>query len=63
MKEAEKVSREFSLKTIVKFTQLCSKFPTTAFLNFACDWLALDGDISFGRLTSPNIWRYIPIES
>ena len=23
--------------TIVKFTQLCSKFPPTAFLNFACD--------------------------
>ena len=23
--------------TIVKFTQLCSKFPPTALLNFACD--------------------------
>ena len=48
--------------TIVKFTQLCSKFPPTALLNFACDWLALDRDISFGWLTSP-VWRYIPIES
>ena len=38
--------------TIVKFTQLCSKFLPTALLNFACDWLALDTDISFGRLTS-----------
>ena len=41
--------------TIVKFTQLCSKFPPTAPLNFALDWLALDRDISFGRLTSPNV--------
>ena len=41
--------------TIVKFTQLCSKFPPTALLNFACDWLALDRDISFGRLTTPNV--------
>ena len=41
--------------TIVKFTQLCSKFPPIALLNFACDWLALDKDISFGRLTSPNV--------
>ena len=38
--------------TIVKFTQLCSKFLPTVFLNFACDWLALDRDMSFGRLTS-----------
>ena len=38
--------------TIVKFAQLCSKFPPTALLNFACDWLALDRDILFGRLTS-----------
>ena len=41
--------------TIVKFTQLCSKFPPTALLNFACDWLALDRDILFGRLTSPSV--------
>ena len=40
---------------IVKFTQLCSKFQPTALLNFACDWLALDRDISFGPLTSPNV--------
>ena len=40
--------------TIVKFTQLWSKFPPTALLNFACDWLALDTDI-FGRLTSSNV--------
>ena len=40
---------------IVKSTQLCSKFTPTAFLNFACDWLALDRDISFGRLISPNV--------
>ena len=40
---------------IVKFTQLYSKFPPTALLNFACDWLALDRDISFGQLTSPNV--------
>ena len=32
--------------TIVKFTELCSKFPPTALLNFACDWLALDRDIT-----------------
>ena len=51
------------MECIVKFTQLCSKFPSTAPLNFACDWLALDRDISFGRLTNPNVWRYIPIES
>ena len=49
--------------TIVRFTQLCSKFPPTALLNFACVWLALDMDISFGRLTSPSVWSYIPIES
>ena len=42
-------------RTVVIFTQLCSKFPPTALLNFACDWLALDRDISFGRLTSPNV--------
>ena len=41
--------------TILRFTQLCSKFLPTALLNFACDWLALDRDISFGRLTSPNM--------
>ena len=46
--------------TIVKFIQLCSKFPPTAFLNFACDWLALDGDISFGRLTSPQCVTLYP---
>ena len=40
---------------IVKFTQLCSKFPPTVLLNFACDWLALDRDISFGQLTSPSV--------
>ena len=40
------------------------QIPTpTALLNFACDWLALDEDISFGWLTSPNVWRYIPIKS
>ena len=39
--------------TIVKFTQLCSKFLPTALLKFACDLLALDRDISFRRLTSP----------
>ena len=50
-------------QTIVRFTQLCSKFPPTALLNFACDWLALDRDISFGRLTSPNVRCYIPIEN
>ena len=49
--------------TMVKFTQLCSKFPLAALLNFACDWLALDRDISFGQLTSPNVWCYIPVES
>ena len=42
-------------KKIVQFTQLCSKFPPTALLNLTCDWLALDRDISFGRLTSPNV--------
>ena len=42
-------------RIIVKFTQLCSKFSPTVLLNFACDWLALDRDISFGRLTSPNV--------
>ena len=26
-----------TMVTIVKFTQLCSKFPPTALLNFACD--------------------------
>ena len=41
--------------TIVKFTQLCSKFPPTTLLNFACDWLALDRDISFGWLTNPSV--------
>ena len=41
--------------TIVKFTQLCSKFLPTALLNFACDWLTLDRDISFGLLTSLNV--------
>ena len=46
-------SAESSLP-IVKFTQLCSKFPPTALLNFACDWLALDRDISLGQLTSPT---------
>ena len=40
--------------TIVKITQLCSKFPPTALLNFACDWLTLDRDISFVQLTSPT---------
>ena len=40
---------------IVKFTQLCSKFPPTALFNFACDWLAFNRDISFGRLTDPNV--------
>ena len=40
---------------IVEFTQLCSKFPHTALLNFACDWLALDRDIAFRRLISPNL--------
>ena len=34
----------------------------TALLNFACDWLALDRDTLFGRLTSPKVWRYITIE-
>ena len=43
------------LRTIVKFTQLCSRFLLTALLNFACDWLALDRDITFGRLTGPNV--------
>ena len=39
--------KEFDLKgTIVKFIQLCSTFPPTALLNFACDRLALDSDIS-----------------
>ena len=38
-----------------QFTQHCSKFPPTALLNFACDWLALDRDISFGRLNSHNV--------
>ena len=49
------VKLEIEKLIIVKFTQLCSKFPPTALLNFACDWLALDRDISFGRLTSPNV--------
>ena len=44
--------------TIVIFTQLCGKFPPTALLNFACDWLALDRNISFGRLTSPRVTLY-----
>ena len=39
------------------------QIPIHSILNFACDWLTLDRDISFGRLTSPNVWRYIPIES
>ena len=39
------------------------QIPATALLSFACDWLALARDISFGRLSSPNVWRYIPIES
>ena len=41
--------------TIVQFTQLCSKFPPAALLNFACDWFALNRDMSFGQLTSPNM--------
>ena len=45
----------FFVGTVVKFTQLCSKFPPTALLDFACDWLAFDRYISFGRLTSPNV--------
>ena len=48
---------------IVKFTQLCSKCLPTAHLNFACDRLAFNRDISLGRLTSPNVCGYIPIES
>ena len=44
--------------TIVKFTQLCSKFPPTALLNFACDWLALNRDVSFGRLTIERVTLY-----
>ena len=32
--------------TIVKFTQLCSKFLPIALLNIASDWLALNRDIS-----------------
>ena len=56
----EKLSRSFlqftqKISTIVKFMQLCSIFLPTALLNFACDWLALDRDISFGRLTNPNV--------
>ena len=47
--------KEARTVAIVKFTQLCSKFLPTALLNFACEWLALDRDISFGRLTSPNV--------
>ena len=46
---------DYTSVTIVKFTQLCSKFQPTALLNFACDWLAFDRDISLGRLTSPNV--------
>ena len=49
------------LSTIVRFTQLCSKFPPTLLLNFACDLLALDRHISY--ITSPNVRRDIPIES
>ena len=49
------LDRQLMYKTIVKFTQLCSKFSPTALSNFACDWLALDRDISFGLLTSPNV--------
>ena len=40
---------------IVRFTQLCSKYLPTVLLNFACGWLALDRNISLGRLTSPNV--------
>ena len=47
--------RDILLNTTVKFTQLCSKFPPTALLNFACDWLAPNRDISFEWLTSPNV--------
>ena len=50
-----RLKSEKMVAAIVKFTQLCSKSPPTALLNFACDWLALDRDISFGRLTSPNV--------
>ena len=50
----EKTWETIEYHPIVKFTQLCSKFPLTARLNFACDWLALDRDISFGSLTSPK---------
>ena len=39
------------------------QIPATTLFNFACDRLALNRDISFGWLTSPNVWRYIPIES
>ena len=49
--------------TIARFTQLCSKFPPTALMNFACDQLALDRDISFGWLTNRNVRHCIPIES
>ena len=31
------------------------QIPPTALLNFACDWLALYRDISFGWLTSPSV--------
>ena len=46
---------DFIHAAIVKLTQLCSKFPPTALLNFACDWLALGRDISFGWLTSISV--------
>ena len=40
----KKKNSSSSSSSIVKFTQLCSKFPPTALLSFACDWLALDKD-------------------
>ena len=43
---AKKKKKKITEDGIVRFPQLCSKFPPTALLNFACDWLALDRDIT-----------------
>ena len=40
------VAERLKNHTIVRFSQLCSKVPPTALLNFACDWLALDRDMT-----------------
>ena len=48
--------QEFTTGAIVKFTQLCSKVPPTALLNFACDWLTSIGieRHTLGLVNRPN---------